>query len=182
MTAHLPPHAGWPGQEPPQWGPPTPPPPPKKPSHWKRNVLTALAILFFGGCAAVVMDGANGQSTQNRPGTPSGVDPGRYSPDPALQPGGITQETARQAPSGPLTTFGAGTYEVGTGDGQVAPGRYKTPGPEDGDHSCYWARLKNTDGDLEAIIANGNAEGPTVVTVGPRDGAFETRCQWTRTG
>jgi hypothetical protein len=85
------------------------------------------------------------------------------------------------APSGPLTTFGSGTYEVGTGDGQVTPGKYRTVGPEAGDFgSCYWARLKDTDGDFDSIIANGNTEGPAVVTISKTDGAFETRCTWTK--
>lgn len=182
MTAHLPPHAGWPGQEPTQWGPP--PTPPKKRKRWPW-ILGGIVLLFVLVGVVNAGNGGTTPATQNRPGTPSGVDSQRYDAGWAPQAGGPIEETRQQAsaaPSGPLTVFGAGTYEVGTGDGQVAPGKYKTQGPEDGDHSCYWARLKNTDGDLESIVANGNAEGPTVVTVGPRDGAFETRCQWTRTG
>jgi hypothetical protein len=90
---------------------------------------------------------------------------------------------APAAASGPLTTFSSGTYEVGTGDGQVASGKYKTAGPgADSYGSCYWARLKNTDGDFDSIITNGNAEGPTTVTISKTDGAFETRCTWTKSG
>ena len=69
------------------------------------------------------------------------------------------------------------------GDGQVAPGKYRTAGPEAGDFgSCYWARLKNTEGDFDSIITNGNTEGPAVVTIRQDDGAFETRCTWTKSG
>lgn len=54
-------------------------------------------------------------------------------------------------PSGPLTSISSGTYDVGTGDGEVAPGKYVAPA---GSSHCYYARLKNTDGDLDSINDN----------------------------
>lgn len=63
---------------------------------------------------------------------------------------------------------GDGTYEVGV---DIKPGRYSTSGA---DISCYWARLRNTDGGLSSIIANGNTTGRTTVTIKKTDGAFET--------
>ncbi len=67
-----------------------------------------------------------------------------------------------------------GTWLVGT---DVKPGTYRSS--SDGD--CYWARLKNTSGDFEAILANGNG-GNQVVTIKKSDKAFEsTRCApWTK--
>jgi hypothetical protein len=67
-----------------------------------------------------------------------------------------------------------GTWLVGT---DIKPGTYR--GSSDGD--CYWARLKNTSGDLEGILANGNGANQ-VVTVKKTDKAFESaRCApWTR--
>jgi hypothetical protein len=62
------------------------------------------------------------------------------------------------------------------------PGKYKTPGPDGGLPLCYWARLMDTSGDSDAIITNGNAQGPTTVTISKTDAAFETQCAWTKAG
>jgi hypothetical protein len=77
---------------------------------------------------------------------------------------------ARPAQSGPLANFGDGTYVVGK---EVLPGTYKTTGSANG-FPCYWARLKDTSGDFNAIITNGNPTGPTTVTISQSDGAFQT--------
>jgi hypothetical protein len=53
------------------------------------------------------------------------------------------------------------------------PGIYKTTGAV-GIGSCYWARLKDTSGKFNAIIANGISRGPTAVTISATDGAFTT--------
>ena len=81
------------------------------------------------------------------------------------------------AANGPRTSFGPGTYEVGT---EIEPGKYKTPGPEGSFPLCYWARLRNTNGDFDSIITNGNAQGPTTITISTSDAAFETSCTWTK--
>jgi hypothetical protein len=39
---------------------------------------------------------------------------------------------------------------------------------------CYWARLRDTSGELSSIIANNNIGGPTTVTIKSIDGAFQT--------
>lgn len=80
---------------------------------------------------------------------------------------------AQPAPSGPVTSFGAGTYVVGT---DIVPGIYKSAGPVN-TALCYWARLRDTSGELSSIIANNNISGPTTVTIKSTDGAFQTsRC------
>ena len=62
------------------------------------------------------------------------------------------------------------------GDGQyvvredIAPGTYRTREDATG---CYWARLKGFGGDLDDIVANENAVGPTIVTISRRDKGFE---------
>ena len=83
-------------------------------------------------------------------------------------------------PPGPADNFYSGTHVVGV---DIEPGTYRTTGPV-GDGLCYWARLKDTSGDFEAIITNGLPEGPATVTIKASDGAFETSgCgQWTKTG
>ena len=86
---------------------------------------------------------------------------------------------AAPASGGPLTEVSEGTYEVGTGDGQVAPGKYKSPGPSGSGGSCYWARLRSDD--TTDIIANDLKEGPTVMTVKAADKDVEVRgCTFTK--
>ncbi|WP_300007689.1 hypothetical protein [Pseudonocardia sp.] len=71
------------------------------------------------------------------------------------------------------TIPGTGTFLVGE---DIAAGTYRTAGSSE----CYWARLRGTSGDLDDIIANGFAEGPTTLTIAPSDEAFEVgRCaEW----
>ena len=64
---------------------------------------------------------------------------------------------------------GDGTFLVGE---DIQPGTSQTDGG--GEFGCYWARLSDTSGELEGIIANGNPQGPTTVTIAPSDAAFET--------
>ena len=110
-------------------------------------------------------------------GTPSGVGP-TFNPSPLAVPGGLVKETITQA--GPLPSFSDGTYEVGTGNGQVAPGKYRSPG--DGG-TCYWGRLKNNDGELGDIIVNNLGQGQMLLTVKPSDGYVEIRgCTFTKVG
>jgi hypothetical protein len=87
------------------------------------------------------------------------------------------EEPAAPAPAAGTTIGGDGTYLVGT---DIKPGTYRTSGPAGS--GCYWARLKNTSGDSGSILANDNTDGPTVVTIKPTDGAFETSgcADWTR--
>lgn len=82
-------------------------------------------------------------------------------------------------PTGPVDTFGEGTYVVGD---EIEPGTYRTSGPA-GSAPCYWARLSNTSGE-DDIVANDLTDGPTTVTIKSSDEAFEShRCgQWTKTG
>jgi hypothetical protein len=79
------------------------------------------------------------------------------------------------APTGPLSTFSEGTYEVGTGDGQVAPGKYKSPGPGS------YVLLKNNDGQLGDIIDIQISDGQLLLTVPKTAGYVEVRrCTFTK--
>lgn len=73
------------------------------------------------------------------------------------------------------TSFGDGTYLVGK---DIAPGKYKSEGGSTG----YWARLKGFVGGIDGILANGNPEGPTIVTILPTDKGFQTwgNGNWTK--
>jgi hypothetical protein len=86
------------------------------------------------------------------------------------------------APTGPVTEVSPGTYEVGTGAGQVAPGKYKATGPDGSNGAgCYYARLKNNDGSVGDIIANNIGDGPSVFTVKASDGAVQIAgCTFTK--
>lgn len=86
---------------------------------------------------------------------------------------------APAAAAGPATSFSDGTYEVGTGDGQVAPGKYKSAGGG----MCYLARLKHNDGALGDIVANNVGQGQMILNVQSSDGYVEIRgCEFTKTG
>jgi hypothetical protein len=74
-----------------------------------------------------------------------------------------------------LSSFGDGTYRVGK---DIRPGTYRSLGGD----GCYWARLKSFGGGLNAILANANASGPTLVTIKRTDKGFETSgcSNWTK--
>jgi hypothetical protein len=86
-------------------------------------------------------------------------------------------------PAGPKNTIdGDGTYLVGS---DVMPGQYKTKVPA-GSFGCYWARRKDTSGDVNGVITSGleKAGNQVIVTVVASDKAFATkRCgTWTKIG
>jgi hypothetical protein len=66
--------------------------------------------------------------------------------------------------------FNDGLLLVGT---DIQPGRYIATDLD----LCYWARLKDASGSLDAIIANDNAVGQAIVDIAPTDALFDsTRC------
>ena len=73
------------------------------------------------------------------------------------------------------TSFGAGTYIVGT---DIEPGTYRSSGG----HNCYYERLRDFTGGMNSIIANGNTNNPTIVTITPTDAGFQSHnCgTWTK--
>jgi transcription initiation factor TFIID subunit TAF12 len=80
------------------------------------------------------------------------------------QQGGGGQEPALQKPS-----FGDSTYQVET---DVQPGTYRT---REGSPNCYNERLKGFTGDMNSLIANGNTNNPTIVTIAPTDAGFQSQ-------
>jgi hypothetical protein len=77
--------------------------------------------------------------------------------------------------TGSKTSFGAGTYIVGT---DIEPGTYRSSGSS----GCYYERLRAFTADMNSIIANGNTNEPTIVTIAPTDAGFQSQnCgTWTR--
>ena len=62
----------------------------------------------------------------------------------------------------------------------MKPGTYKSSGGE----GCYWARVRDFKHGLDSIIANGNTDNPTIVTIKSTDAGFVSRnCgHWKRVG
>lgn len=150
--------------------PPAPPPhaPPTGPKRKNVWVTVGLAI----GIAFVIGQGLKAAGDD----IPSTA--------PQRSPIAVEQAAAPPAPTGPVTSFSDGTYEVGV---DVEAGKYKTTGPsEPGDMwtGCYYARLSGTDGELGSILANENFEGQNTVTIKASDVAFEASgdCVWTKVG
>ncbi|HEY5596944.1 MAG TPA: PKD domain-containing protein [Candidatus Bipolaricaulota bacterium] len=73
-------------------------------------------------------------------------------------------------------TFGSGLYLVGE---DIEPGTYRTRSPG---NECFWERLKGVDGTQDAIIAREYNDGPAVVQIKGRDGAFRSQgcARWTK--
>ncbi|MCW0213326.1 MAG: hypothetical protein OJJ54_08200 [Pseudonocardia sp.] len=99
---------------------------------------------------------------------------------PAAAPQTVTvaaAPTTEAAPAGPLTTFSDGTYEVGT---DVAPGKYKSPGPDgSGMDMCYW-RIGNAAGSIDQ---NDIVQGPGLFTVkAGKVVELSGGCTWTKVG
>lgn len=138
--------------------------PRRKRSPWVLLLTAAVVVLLLFAFIAILSDAA-------------GRDPAPAAPTVPNSAVNSTVNPTKAAP-GPLTTFGPGTYEVGTGSDQVAAGKYKTVGPEDGLSSCYWARQRDTEGGFDSIIANDNVKGPTTLSISKNDKAFKTDCNW----
>ena len=92
--------------------------------------------------------------------------PGAAAPGPPGEPPGPEGEGP---PPGPLSSFGDGTYTVGT---DIVPGVYQSAGPVEGG-VCYWKRA-NGDG----IVANAMSKKPQTVQIEAGDTTFKSsECQ-----
>jgi hypothetical protein len=67
-----------------------------------------------------------------------------------------------------------GTHLVGT---DIQPGIYRGFAGDDLFTSCYWARLKDLSGSLDALLANDNSIGQYYIEVRPTDQALQTDCE-----
>lgn len=121
----------------------------------------AVAVLAAPLAAFILACGASPSSSSGNAGP---QDPGTT----------VAAEAEAAAPTGPVTAFADGTYEVGTAAGQVPPGKYKTTAGE----LCYWSRLRNLSGDDDIIASDLVKEGaPVIVTILASDKGFKTeRC------
>ena len=165
------------------------PKPPKNPRRWPWGVGgLAVGLLVGGAIASATVPSTAVTAAASAPARTVTVTAPPPPPRtitvtvPAPPPETVTVEAPRSTaagPSGPLTTFGEGTWEVGV---DIAPGKYKTTGSTG--ISCYYARLKQNDGSLHDIIDNNIQDGPVTVVIKSSDGYFETRgCEdWVKAG
>lgn len=192
--------------QPPPAGPPGPPPKPIKRGVPKWALFLTAGLVAFGSCTAGVGIGASGDTTEVASASGQ-IDERRQALDDrkadlderetelveraeqlkdrkaaldkrAARLDEKEQKKAKQEAAN--TIPGDGVFMVGE---DVKPGTYRTGGSAyGGDMPCYFARLKDTSGDFNAIITNGNPVGPTTVTIKSSDDAFETSgCQeWSR--
>jgi hypothetical protein len=92
--------------------------------------------------------------------------------DRAAVPSAQTGPAVRNKPvehAPPVADFvpGDGTWLIGK---EIKRGTYTSEGAP----TCYWSRLSNLSGELEAILANSFKPGPQKVALGPKDVAFES--------
>jgi hypothetical protein len=73
-----------------------------------------------------------------------------------------------------LTVLQPGMYLVGR---DIGPGMYRGTAGADVLASCYWARLSGVTGELDQVLANGNATGQYYIEVQPGDFALEVACE-----
>ncbi|MFE2326520.1 hypothetical protein ACFXD5_21750 [Streptomyces sp. NPDC059385] len=139
--------------------------------------MTAFVALIVG-VAIGSPDDAEDKTGRERPAptvttTPSQASETTRAPEPAATEPAPPRTTVPSTPPpspeptakpGPATSFeGDGQYLVGE---DIAAGTYKTAGAADGIiPNCYWARHKDASGEFSSIIANGNIQGQTQVTV-----------------
>ena len=90
------------------------------------SVLALAAGLVIAGC---------GSSTG--PSAPVAT-AAATTPTPAIASTPAASTATSPPVGGPLTTVAPGTYEVGTGNGQIAPGKYFAPAPTS-TAPCYYA-------------------------------------------
>ncbi|MCX5450538.1 hypothetical protein [Streptomyces nigrescens] len=170
-----------PGRQPRPFAPPrATEPPEKKHATLKIAVGVVCACIVVGLGAAV---GGGGKKTEVEPApAPAAtvtVTAKMAKADAGKPKGGAKPAEKAAAPTGPEITVGQGSYLVGEG---IAVGIYRTGGPAASDVPlCYWARAKDSSGDMDSIIANGTPQGPARVTVNKGE-TFETNgCkEWTK--
>lgn len=140
---------------------------------------TAVMALLIGsgiGSAGGANDDTSTTASTSGP-TVTVTAPGAAgTPAPTVTVTATTQKTVTSTPKVAIAMEGDGTYQVGV---DVKPGTYVSSKPDSG--TCYWARLKGSDG-IGGIIDNDLSSGRTVVTIKKTDKFFETKgCNaWTK--
>lgn len=161
-----------PGMEPSPYAPPQPPPP--RGPHDEPMTKNSKIVAGMVGAFLLFMLGLGlGAVGNDRPASTAA----HSAPRPTV----TVTETVRpvlpkaskqveQSPPVGTEMPDAGTYLVGK---DIKAGTYSS----DGGSACYWARLRNLDGELGSIISNDLAAGRVHVTIRKTDVAFKfERC------
>jgi hypothetical protein len=113
--------------------------------HWGGAVLIGVLCFLLGvGCGSV--------SANTRPSAaPAATSSAPTSTPPTYRPPAITVAPAPAVVAAPAGTITNGTYEVGT---EVAPGKYKSPGPESGAISLCYVDVQQGDKYLLQELSN----------------------------
>jgi hypothetical protein len=162
--------------------PPTQPPMPhRKPRKWLPWAAGAGAFLLGLVIGAAPSSDSTSPSASAQPTVTVSVpgEPGAkvtVTAPPVTKPAPPAKTVTAPPPQAASVMTEDGIYLVGV---DIKPGTYRSGSSGD----CYWARLSNTNGDLDSIIANHNG-GNSVVTIRRTDKAFETaRCgEWRKVG
>lgn len=145
-------------------------PPPRKKSKLPWILGGILAAVF--GAFLLVMILALGLSNSAKPknaSAPASVSPSTSKP--AAPPAAAAPSSTK--PAGPLRTVSDGTYKVGT---DMEAGTYRSEGSK----LCFWQRMKDASGEIDAVIANHIGDGPQVVTVKAGEYFEVNRCTFTK--
>ena len=150
--------------------PPPPAPQAKRPTPMPARIAGVFGIWFFGAIvgaatAASNSGGGAGQAPAVTVTVPGAPETQVVTAAPAADSSTVPARTAAAAAG----FDGDGTYAV---PDDVKPGTYRAGRP---DESCYWARMKDASGGVDAIIANGNSAGPVTLTIRKTDGAIEVQ-------
>jgi hypothetical protein len=117
-------------------------------------------------------DEADDQVAEEPTATPEPEPTPTAEPEPTPTP--EPEPTPTPEPTGPLTTFGDGTYRVGE---DIEPGLYYA---NNVGGSCYWERLSGFGGELDDIITNEFSQVRQIVMIEQDDIGFSAQgCgQW----
>jgi hypothetical protein len=155
-------------------GPPPPPAPAKKRGSWiTSKPFLILAALIVGLVLGTNSAGGAAKSAPAVTVTTAGPAVTRTLVQ-YVTPTATVATTVTAQPAPPAGTFKDGTWLVNK---DIKPGQYRSDNVS-GD--CYWERLKDTSGGMDAIIAIEDGSGPMLVTIKPTDAAFKsTNCgEW----
>lgn len=144
----------------------------------RRRIHPASIVLAVAGGLALlgsvfVLIAAAAVATVPAPAVDASTAP---APTVAQAPAVVAEPTVApttEAPPAPSSDIvGDGVLLVGS---DIKPGRYRANVPTDS-YNCYWARLRGTSGGFNDIIANGNGDPGSrmTVTIARTDKAFET--------
>ena len=143
------------------------------PVHAARRVVTRRQIVALIALTAAIVGVVVWYIWQEKPRAASVSIGGRpiAAAVPTSQPGTAVPQPkpVQKAPAIATGMPTDGTYLIGR---QLKPGVYTSPGADTG--RCYWARLRDTSGEVRAVIAASYKPGRQIVTIRRGDRAFVT--------